>query len=712
MLRFQASAAVLLLLALPASGARMRSAAEDLLQVVTPAAGETASAHPDVNVIVAFGTAADGTAADPATFRAWFRGREITGRFAPIVVDGVETGRRTVLEGGSLRPGRTRNRLRLLVDGVRSGTGKRARLRDKDRVRFGATDAPNQPPVAVLAAGATTATLGVAVAFDARGSADPDLDALEVAWTFSDGGTAEGLTPAHAFGAASDGFVEAAVHVSDGQATVDETLRLPTRLEVDPGRVPGTVRVEGPALEFSATPLGSTATRTLTVRNVDETPESQVKVRATVSPATFVVADALHALGPGESVDLDVAFTPTVDGHAAGRVVLVFAAANRDAVTLLAHGHGGAAAGDGPSGIGAPVFGLTGGDVLRIAPDGGTAVLDLGTGTCSLTGDVCVADGDCATAGETCTASASGIDVAELCTDGSSLFVVSEDSFTDPREDPETELSGTLVRFDLDAAGEVTVREVLYRTTEDTTHLACDPVPAGEGGLAYLAEFRNVVGSASCDRDERDALVSVNKGTGNARTVAGFSRMDAAAGVPECAFRDPVAALELGSDGIARFAGFDAAGLWRIGPTPLPFTPDVSDRFQIHPDGSVAFAVARDRGVAGAIELYRITAAQVEHGALALSALTPCATFMLPNNAEREAHGLTLAASFVLAPAAAGGRAAIGLASFASRPATGASGVLPPFGDVRGTVAFSLPPETTSCALDGLVTLQAHELAR
>jgi hypothetical protein len=49
-------------------------------------------------------------------------------------------------------------------------------------------------------------------------------------------------------------------------------------------------------------------------------------------------------------------------------------------------------------------------------------------------------------------------------------------------------------RFDLDAAGNVTGRDVLYRTTDDTAIVACDDVAASTGGLAYLPEFHNVPG--------------------------------------------------------------------------------------------------------------------------------------------------------------------------------------------------------------------------
>jgi hypothetical protein len=304
------------------------------------------------------------------------------------------------------------------------------------------------------------------------------------------------------------------------------------------------------------------------------------------------------------------------------------------------------------------------------------------------------------------------LDLTELCSDDRGLFVLAEDTFTDRRTEPDTELSGTLARFDLDASGTVSGKRILYRTTEETTHLACDGFLAGSGGLVYLAEFRNVVESPSCGRDERDALVTVNKATGNARTASGFSRLDEAVGQAECDIRDGVEQLEVSSDGTKKYAGFDLHGLWRIGPTPLAFTPDVHDRFGVHPDASVAFAIAHDRGATASIDLYRLTEAQVEHGALPVTALAPCGSFTVPNDASASDPTITLVTSMVIAPSTPGGADATALVTFRTRVTRPALDLLPPFGDLRGTVAFSLPARTETCSLLGLVTLRANDLAR
>lgn len=701
------------LLATSSDGARLRQSGEDLLRVVMPISRAIATAHPHVNVVVAFGTAQDGTPVDPSTFRAKLNGRDVTAAFAPVIADGVTTGVHTALPESALRlVGTPRNRLRLSVVGERVSGAKGPRPRDVDRLRFGAADGQNQPPVVMLASDRDTAVLGTAVGFDAAGSHDPDADELTFSWTFSDGGTAEGTAVTHTFAQASGGTVAATVSVSDGVTTVPVTRTMPIAITPDPGRTPGQLRVEGPALEFSAVAVGTSATRVLTLRNADPTATSQLKVDATALGAgAFTLEPTTLDLGPDGSATIVVTFAPTGPGHSSAEIRLVTSAANRPTLALLAHGYGGTAPGDGPTLVDVPVFAAPGVELTRIAPDGTHTIVDATTGLCT-GGDVCLASDECPTSAETCSAATTPIDVSELCSDGQSVFVLSEDSYTDPRLEPDTELSGTLTRFDLDATGAVTGREVLYRTTEDTAHLACDQIGTGIGGLAYLAEFRNVADTANCPRDERDALVSVNKATGNARTVSGFSRIDQAAGVAECDFRDAVSALAVSADGVTRYAGFDAHGLWRIGPTPLAFTPDVHDGFGVHPDGGLAFAVAHDRGTTGSVDLYRLTANQVEHGALRLDSLTPCASFTVANDDTNTARARTAATSLVIGPASGDAAAATALVTFRTGPQSIDVDVLPPTGDLRGTVAFALPAGSTACSLAGLVSLAGTALAR
>jgi len=144
--------ALLFLATTDAEAARQRGAGEELLRVVSPPSRNVASAHPHVNVLVTFGTAKDGTAADPSTFRAKLNGQDVTRAFTPTLTGDVPTGLRAELPQASVRLANSpRNRLRLSIQAVKSqGGGKRAR--DVDRVRFGAADTPNQPPIPALAA--------------------------------------------------------------------------------------------------------------------------------------------------------------------------------------------------------------------------------------------------------------------------------------------------------------------------------------------------------------------------------------------------------------------------------------------------------------------------------------------------------------------------------------------------------------------------------
>src|SRR5207249_139272 len=74
--------------------------------------------------------------------------------------------------------------------------------------------------------------------------------------------------------------------VSDGQQAVSSEKTLFACPALDAGRTPGTLKIEasGP-LEFGSVAPGTSATRTLTVRNVSTDPTSQLKGRLEVGPA-------------------------------------------------------------------------------------------------------------------------------------------------------------------------------------------------------------------------------------------------------------------------------------------------------------------------------------------------------------------------------------------------------------------------------------------
>jgi len=486
---------------------------------------------------------------------------------------------------------------------------------------------------------------------------------------------------------------------------------------VDPGRTPGALAIEGTApLEFGAVPVGTSAARTLTLRNTDTTATSQVKVRAgVVAAGPFGVSAPALTLGPGESAALDVTFAPTAEGHRDAHVSVVASATNRQAVSFLAHGYGGTAPGNGPTLVAVPVY-VVDPDVSGFMPDGRPFDVVDEVHTCGSggggSGDVCVVDGDCDMPGETCSGVTIPFDTAELCSDGQSVFLLSsEGTFTEPNIDAATERAVTLMRVDVDASGATTGMHLLDRTTEETAHLACDAIAAANGGLVYLSEFHNVDSTVNCLRDEREALLRVNKTNGGTQVANGLNRIDAAAGVGECADRDPVSRLQVSDDGAHLLAAFDTAGLWRILPSALFLSPDVHDAFALHPDGSVVVAVASDRGTMGSIDLYRIVEDQAVHGALSLASLSPCATFPVPNNGVAGNDGRTLATALVVAPIAPGARDATALVNFSAGPSVPPAAVLP-FGNLRGTVAFALPADATTCAATGLTSLDGRPLAR
>src|SRR5262249_58556209 len=156
---------------------------------------------------------------------------------------------------------------------------------------------------------------------------------------------------------------------------------------------------------------------------------------------------------------------------------------------------------------------------------------------------------------------------------------------------------------------------------------------------------------------------------------------------------DPVMQLEVSHDGSKMLAGFESGGLWQIKPTQLFYSADITDTFQLHPDGSVLFASTADSGSTGLVNLYRITPAQVESGPLPYSALVPCASFAVPNNTLRDAIGRTVVLSLASSRNAVGSQDVTALVSFATgsgQSSTVASlfKVIDPVLSVRGTVAF------------------------
>ncbi|TMA63129.1 MAG: PKD domain-containing protein [Deltaproteobacteria bacterium] len=756
------TALVLVLLAglLPAPAGARRNRHNDLIRVTSPPVRGTALAHPFVNVIVFFDSRAD-----PQTFRARLGRTDVTSRFVGIAGADGTPGKQAAIEPSLLRVGRAVNHLRLEVRGLPIPTkrGRAKRLRDIDRVRFRAVPAPDQPPVAQLS-GPDIVFPGIPVQFSARGSADPDLDLLTFHWDFGDGTTSDDRNPTRVFAdTAADLTVR--LTVSDGQQAVSSEKTLFACPALDAGRTPGTLKIEasGP-LEFGSVAPGTSATRTLTVRNVSTDPTSQLKGRLEVGlalppPAAdssgFTVAPAAVDLGAGETSSVTVTFAPTTAGHQAAHLVLVACATNRPAAHLWAHGFGGSGAG--PVFAAEPLFFADlSGATFAILADGTRVAADNTLHSCQNangtgTSDLCATNADCVTPGETCAltsvcvggdrpgqvcntpadcpggfcrSTSLGSDPVDMCGDGTGGLYLMTDigTFTDPNLNASTDLSTSVVQLEFDPqTGARTAADILARTTDETQVIACDGVAPEAGGLVYVPEFFNVDFPATpCSRDSREALTAFSKSTGPPVVIV--ADIAAAAGYGECDDFDPTSDLEVARDGSAIFASLPLTGLSRIRPTPLPISPDIIDYFQVHPDGSIVYVTTSDSVSTGSLNIYKISPDQALAGAQRLAELTPCVV-QVPNNCVQPSGS-----TFVPCPADPNdpvnrGETLLGLSSFAvGRAAPGSSdGVLlvsfvtrGGFADlgsnllVRGTVAVALPAQsnTNACTVLGLVSLE------
>ncbi|TMA82134.1 MAG: hypothetical protein E6J77_15975, partial [Deltaproteobacteria bacterium] len=137
--------ALLLITALAAPAGAARVDRKNLIKVISPSVSGGVPAHPFVNVIVSFGRMSNGTAADPASFRARLNGRNITKLFADVGDGTTVTGKRAAVDSPLFHEGKNRLRFELRSLPFKSGHHMRA-VRDVDQLRFKAVSAPNQPP--------------------------------------------------------------------------------------------------------------------------------------------------------------------------------------------------------------------------------------------------------------------------------------------------------------------------------------------------------------------------------------------------------------------------------------------------------------------------------------------------------------------------------------------------------------------------------------
>jgi len=719
---FRASTLVLvgLTLAAAAPAHARRKASHDLLRVIAPVSRATAPAHPFVNVIVRFGVAADGSSADASTFRA--RLGKTALRLDPIVEDDKTVGMRGTIEAGLLKLGpRRTNRLRLEVRSV-AKPGRPKGIRDVDRVRFRAVEAENQAPTARLLVGSDVVFPDISTRFDGAQSTDPESDLLTYVWDFGDGlPRATDPAPRHAFPSGTSD-VTVRLTVSDGDKSSTDEVTLVSCPPLDAGKTPGALQVSAEqSLEFGA--RTTPATRTVTVTNLATTSESQLHLRIGVDGASFTADPTDLRLGPGEAAPVTITFTPGTTGHQSADVAVVACAANRDAVHVLAHGYAGEAPGNGPTLAAEPAFYnsfLFGEGVSLLLPSGQRLPANNFTHTCLMpqngigTGDACLVDADCAANGGTCVQSSSLIfDPIDLCADGTGgVYLMSDEgTFTDPMPIDDNDVSVTILRLQFDANGNKIDAGIVGRTTTDTTQIACDGTAVSAGGRLSTAEARTLTLNPQCFRDQLEQLLVTPKSGGSSSAL--LTRIDAVAGQDLCnGDLDAVADLEVTRDGAAVFATLTDSGLYQLRPTPRFITPDVSESFQVHPDGSLIVVTATDTGTRGVLNVYKIFPDQAADGALRLADLTPCAILPIPNNrlpGSTSRSTLLGEHSFAVGRAAPGSLDGTVLVSFFSN-----GGLQAPPGQpaalsrqlrTQGVVAFASPAGSGACRPIGLISL-------
>jgi hypothetical protein len=454
-----------------------------------------------------------------------------------------------------------------------------------------------------------------------------------------------------------------------------------------------------------------------------------VQLDSDASSFTFTVGDLV--LGPNGSQAVDVVFAPDRGGHQSA-VLTITTDTSRPEVRLLAHGFGGNAPDTGPTLAAEPLFFSDIGTTFGILPDGARFFADNGLHSCMAptntgTLDLCAVDTDCDTKGESCALSSkcvagpaqgqmcmvpddcpggdcrsyNAVDPIDMCGDGSGgLYLVTDfGTYTDPSPG-NTELDASLVHLQFDpATGARTAFEIVDRVTDGTTQIACDGVAAGN---VYLAEFFNVTSpSTDCSREEREQLTAFPKDGRRSKSLV--RDMAEAGGFAECDDFEEASDLEVARDGSAAYASWVTSGLYRIHPTPLAISPDITDYFQVHPDGSIVYVIASDAGTTGQLSVYRISPAQAAAGPVSLPSLAPCAVYQVPNNRLADRGSTVIGTnSFAVGRAAPGSADGIVLVSFLT---TGGFPELSQTLLTRGTVAIRAPAGSGTCSVLGLVTL-------
>ena len=515
---------------------------------------------------------------------------------------------------------RPRNALRLSVLAVRSGK-KSPRIRDVDRVRFGAVEGQNQACTAQADADTEVIVPGIPVQFTgSKGTSDPDRDELTYSWDFGDGTTSTDADPQHTYG---DGraSVTATLTVSDGQSSCTSNVELQAVPTLDPGKTPGALFVAERRPRSSSRP--SRWARPAPRRSRSATPTrpstSQVKLRVRHDrrPASSSRKRAV-TLGPGEAHEVTLTFAPHADGAPArARSSIVANASNRaggelprarlrrrrrraparrfaaDPVffTEIAAAarprhvrlHARRTHASSPTTASTPAScpatasaRATSASPTRTArPTAARAPRRRPASRAPNAGQPCTVPADCP--GSYCP-SYSLFDPVDLCSDGKSLFLISDEgTFTRAR----SERRDRACR-DAHAHGP---RRRRQRHQARASSAARRPRPRTSRATASRrarAARSTSPSSTTCPTRARASApsarrcVKIAQGNGSTQVVTG--RIDAYEGLGDCDDLDPVDAAR-GRRATARRCspGFESGGLWQIRPSPIFYSADITE---------------------------------------------------------------------------------------------------------------------------------------
>ena len=297
-------------------------------------------------------------------------------------------------------------------------------MRDVDKVRFRATPADDHAPVARISGSSEVVLPFIPIQFGAAAEHRRRQRRARRPLGLRRRRDVRGVgADAHLHGQRDRRLRDASPSATGSLDGSDQRQLLASPPDLPDGCTPGVLRIStGQALEFGAVAPGNSSGLVFTVQNNDAVPTSQLHARIATDAAGFTVSPTDFTIGPGETQDVTVTFTPGTPGHQSANLTLVASTSNRPVVHLVAHGFGGTGPAPGPCGnfsgptlapdllFYADLVGSTFGilpDGTRFCADNGVHACLAANGTGSL--DVCTTNADCVTPGETCALSSTCI---------------------------------------------------------------------------------------------------------------------------------------------------------------------------------------------------------------------------------------------------------------------------------------------------------------